>query len=908
MQYKKLAELYKEVSSTTKRLEKIEILSNFLKKVSNKDRDVMYLLLGDIYPEYDERRIGISNQLAIKAISKATGTELKEVTKQWKKIGDLGEVSFQLTKTKTQSTLHSHILTTEKVLINMRKLPELEGKGTVGKKLSLITELLTSASPLESLYLIRTLIGDLRIGMQESTIRKSLAVAFFKSNEKAELKIQDAIDRSNDLAAVFDIAKTKKIKDLEKLRLQIGKPIKAMLAQKVSSIKEGFKALGKPCAIEYKYDGFRCCTGNTATYEKNKGILSIREVKINDRILTHKGNFKKVLGLNKRKIDKKERLFKIQSFLGNEFRITEKHPLLICRENKIQWMPTEKLRKKDMLFFPIPKLNQQSILKKKLILKNNSGYQKDIPINKFFFRFLGYWIGDGYTNNFHNTERVGIIFNEKKERKLCDYYKENLIKNFKLKNISENKHNGAIYLYWRDKPLRIWLSEHFRREWKGKMIPKWFFGISKLEFSEFLQGWIESDGHRDKLGRTSITTKERDLAMAVQLLALKFKKVIGIKKLTIKEKMYYKMIIPKTEEKFRVKKDYVLLKILKYEEIQKPDPRINLYNLQIEGDESYCTTMATLHNCLIHKKGKDVYLFTRSLENVSKQFPEVLDYIRNHIKGDSFIIDSEAVGFDRKTKKYTDFQYISQRIRRKHNIKELQKKLPVEVNVFDILYYNGKSLLHEPFKKRTKIIRKIITNKPYKLIYAKQIITGNLKKAKEFYTQALKDKQEGVMMKNLEAGYQPGRRVGHMMKVKPEVKDLDLVITGGEYGKGKRSGWISSYILACRGKNKGEYLDIGKMGTGIKEKAEHGMSFEELTKKVTPYIISEKGKSVKIKPKIIISVTYQEIQKSPNYPSGFALRFPRFTNYRPDKPLSEVTSLKEIEDDFVHQKRNWRYG
>jgi len=163
-------------------------------------------------------------------------------------------------------------------------------------------------------------------------------------------------------------------------------------------------------------------------------------------------------------------------------------------------------------------------------------------------------------------------------------------------------------------------------------------------------------------------------------------------------------------------------------------------------------------------------------------------------------------------------------------------------------------------------------------------------------------------MKNLEAAYQPGRRVGHMMKVKPEVKDLDLVITGGEYGKGKRSGWISSYILACKGKNKGEYLDIGKMGTGIKEKAEHGMSFEELTKKVTPHIISEKGKSVKIKPKIIISVTYQEIQKSPNYPSGFALRFPRFTNYRPDKPLSEITSLKEIEDDFVHQKRNWRYG
>jgi len=86
------------------------------------------------------------------------------------------------------------------------------------------------------------------------------------------------------------------------------------------------------------------------------------------------------------------------------------------------------------------------------------------------------------------------------------------------------------------------------------------------------------------------------------------------------------------------------------------------------------------------------------------------------------------------------------------------------------------------------------------------------------------------------------------------------------------------------------------------------MSFEELTKKVTPYIISEKGLTVKIKPKIIISVTYQEIQRSPNYPSGYALRFPRFTALRNDKPLSEITSLEEIKDDLKHQKRNWKYG
>ena len=567
MRYKKLAELYEEVSSTTKRLEKIKILSKFLREISKSDKDVMYLLLGDIYPEYDERRIGISNQLAIKAISKSTGTEIKKVIHEWKIIGDLGKVSEKLTLHKKQSTLHAHILTTEKVLENLRKLPELTGKGTVNKKLGLIAELLTSANSLEALYLVRTLIGDLRIGVQESVIRESLSKAFFDGKKEASKKIQTAIDKSNDLAKVFEIAEKCKIKELEKISLEVGKPIKAMLAQKVTTIKDGFKALGKPCAVEYKYDGFRL---------------------------------------------------------------------------------------------------------------------------------------------------------------------------------------------------------------------------------------------------------------------------------------------------------------------------------------------------IIHKQGGEVKLFTRSLENVTKQFPEVVDYILKYVKGKSFILDSEAVGFDRKTKEYKPFQDISQRIRRKYNIDELQKKLPVEVNVFDIIYYTGKSYLNETFEKRTALIKKIIKVSPYKIIYAKQIITGDEKKASEFYKKALKDNQEGVMMKNLKAEYKPGRRVGHMLKIKPEERDLDLVITGAEYGTGKRSGWLSSFVLSCKDEN--EFLEIGKVGTGIKEKSELGISFDELTKKLVPLITKEKKKSVKITPKIVVSVTYQEIQKSPNYESGFALRFPRFTAIRQDKPLSEITTLKEIEKDFIKQKRNYRYG
>ncbi len=567
MRYLKLAELYESLSSTTKRLEKTEILSKFLKELSKSDRDVLYLLHGNIYPEYDERKIGISSQLVIKAISKATGIKNEKVVDEWKSIGDIGKVAEKLTKEKKQSTLQSHILTTEKVLENLRKLPELEGKGTVEKKMGLITELLTSASPIEALYLSRTLIGDLRIGIQESTIREAMTSAFFHGDKESALKVQDAINKANDLAEVFDIAKTGKEKDLEKVKIEVGKPIKAMLAEKVKTIKEGFEAVGKPCAIEYKYDGFRL---------------------------------------------------------------------------------------------------------------------------------------------------------------------------------------------------------------------------------------------------------------------------------------------------------------------------------------------------IIHKKGNEVLLFTRTLENVSKQFPEVADYVKKYVKGNSFILDSETVGFDKKTKEYQPFQNISQRIKRKYDIEKIQNELPVEVNVFDVLYYNGKSLLNEPFKKRAKLVREIVENHPYKIISSKQIITDDEKKASEFYKQALKDKQEGVMMKNLDSDYSPGRRVGNMVKMKPEEKDLDLVITGGEYGTGKRKGWISSFILSCRDGDK--FLEIGKVGTGFKEKKEEGVSFEELTEKIKPLITEEKGKEVKIKPKIVVSVTYQEIQKSPTYSSGFALRFPRFTALRPDRSTMDITSLKEVEKDFEKQKRNWKYG
>ena len=304
------------------------------------------------------------------------------------------------------------------------------------------------------------------------------------------------------------------------------------------------------------------------------------------------------------------------------------------------------------------------------------------------------------------------------------------------------------------------------------------------------------------------------------------------------------------------------------------------------------------------KKG-EIKIFTRRLDNVTNQFPDVVNYIRE-IKLDTFILDGEAVGFDPKTKKFKPFEAISQRIKRKYNIDELIKKLPIELNLFDILYLNGESLLNKPFKMRSEILRKHIHSIPYKLKTSEQIITSSEKDAARFYQMALKNNQEGVMIKNLESPYKPGARVGDMLKLKPAENELDLVITGAEYGKGKRAGFYSTFILSCYDEKNDKFLEIGK-SSGLKEKESEGLSFKELTEKLHSQIIEEKGRSVILKPKIVVTIIYQNIQRSPTYSSGFALRFPRIIRLRPDKGIKTSSTLSEIIHDYNRHELKIKY-
>jgi len=298
---------------------------------------------------------------------------------------------------------------------------------------------------------------------------------------------------------------------------------------------------------------------------------------------------------------------------------------------------------------------------------------------------------------------------------------------------------------------------------------------------------------------------------------------------------------------------------------------------------------------LINKRGNNFWLFTRRLEDVTKQFPDVVEAVKKNLKGESFILDSEVVGYDRKTKKYKPFEAISQRIKRKYEVEKLIEELPVEINVFDVMYYEGRDFMSVPFKERRKLVERIVKTEKWKIRPAVQIITDKEDEAMNFYKRALKIGEEGIMIKKLDAPYKSGRKVGYLVKLKPELKDFDLVIVGAEHGTGKRAGWLTSYIVACRSGDK--LLEVGKVSSGLKEKEEEGTTYEEMTKLLKPLITEEKENVVRVKPKIVVSVNYQNIQPSPTYSSGFALRFPRITNYRPDRSIKDITSLEEIKKE-----------
>ena len=303
----------------------------------------------------------------------------------------------------------------------------------------------------------------------------------------------------------------------------------------------------------------------------------------------------------------------------------------------------------------------------------------------------------------------------------------------------------------------------------------------------------------------------------------------------------------------------------------------------------------------VHKFSDTIKIFTRRLEDVTEQFPDAVDFVKRYVDGKSFVLDAEAVGYDKNTKKYLPFQSISQRIKRKYDIDEMSRKFPVEINVFDIMEFEGKSMIKETFEDRRKLLSGIVSSSEMQIGLAKQIITGSVGEAGKFYNEALDSGNEGVVFKRSTGVYRPGLRVGEWVKLKPVMDPLDLVIIGAEWGEGKRSRWLTSYIVACQDDN-GNLFDVGKVSTGVKELEGQGLTYAYMTEQLKPLVQKEKGKSVEVKPELVVEVNYEEIQKSPTYSSGYALRFPRVVRLREDRGLVDIATIEFVEELYYRQK------
>src|SRR3989344_4933554 len=560
MLYSEIVEIYDELASTTKKLEKIDIIAGFLPKLKGCEK-YAYLLRGHVFPDYDPRELGISTQLVIKSISRASGFSQDEVVSKFKELGDLGDVAVNLLEVRKQNSLFLKKLTVSHVFESLQKIASIDGAGSVDKKLGIISELLIGADSREACYLVRTLLGDLRIGVADAVLLGSISKAFFPEDKNMLIRVQKAYDLITDFAQILTFA-FKGHHAFVHISLIPGRALNVMLATKVSDIAEAFELCGKPAAFEHKYDGFRV--------------------------------------------------------------------VISCENQK-------------------------------------------------------------------------------------------------------------------------------------------------------------------------------------------------------------------------------------------------------------------------------VHLFTRRLEEVTSQFPDLVSCVSKYVLAKSFVLDAEVVGFDPKKNKYLPFEAISQRIKRKHNIDELIKKLPVELKVFDVLYVDGEQKVELEFLKRREILEKIIQEVPWKITLSKQIITDSEKEVEKFYSESLKLGEEGIMIKNISSPYSPGRYIGNIAKLKPNVADLDLVIVGGEYGTGKRAGGLTSFIVACR--DGEEFLELGKVSSGLKEKASEGTSYGELNDILQPLIIGENSQGVVVKPVVIVSVTYQNIQVSPTYSSGYALRFPRISHYRPERGIHDIATVEDIKVEVARTAR-----
>ena len=257
MEFSIIAEIFERMENTTKRIELTNLLVELLKKTPKKIiPNAVYLLQGIIRPNFEGVELGVAEKLAIRAISKSSGLSIKKIEDDYKKCGDLGLTASNILKLKTQTTFTAEKITLERVYETLFRIAKLGGKGSQDLKMKYISSLLNDATPLEAKFVLKILLGTLRLGIAENTIMDALAIAFTGKKENKE-QIENAYNVSSDLGKVSLLIATDGIDEIKKFKISLFSPIRPMLADRVKSEKEAIKKMSEIFAAEYKLDGER---------------------------------------------------------------------------------------------------------------------------------------------------------------------------------------------------------------------------------------------------------------------------------------------------------------------------------------------------------------------------------------------------------------------------------------------------------------------------------------------------------------------------------------------------------------------------------------------------------------------------------------------------------------------------
>ena len=295
----------------------------------------------------------------------------------------------------------------------------------------------------------------------------------------------------------------------------------------------------------------------------------------------------------------------------------------------------------------------------------------------------------------------------------------------------------------------------------------------------------------------------------------------------------------------------------------------------------------------IHRSKEQVGIFSRRLSDVTKSLPDIVKLVSEKIETKEVILEGEAVAI--KSGKPLPFQDLMRRFRRVHDVAEMVEKIPLRLYLFDLLYLDGELMIDEPYRKRRAMLEKIA---PKELLVPK-FVSEEFSKVETFLKRAIESGHEGLMAKRLNSPYRPGKRGKQWFKIK-QAETLDLVIVAADWGYGRRTGWLSNYHLAAREKNG--FQVIGKTFKGLTDD-----EFKWMTEHLQNLKVRETPATVYVQPDLVVEVAYNEIQSSPHYQSGFALRFARITKIREDKKTTDADTIERVQnlyqDQFKYKSR-----